>query len=96
LGLGVTIGLAGALTLTLGDRQSSFLAQLLDLSSSVLVFVAAGCAFVGGALLRRAAVTREKSDRAESELLQLHTGVASGEVMSRQRDQAREHASYDS
>ncbi len=93
LGLGAAIGLGGVLGLMFGDQQSARLAQILDFSTHVLVFVAAGCAFVAGALLGRAAAKREEADLAESELLQLYADVTPSELAPRQAERTREHVS---
>jgi hypothetical protein len=93
MGLGVAIGLGGALVLTLGSRQSSFPAQLLDVSAAILVFVAAGCALASGAVVRRAANRLEEATRTASERASLGAADGLGEMNARESRRVRVRAS---
>jgi uncharacterized membrane protein YedE/YeeE len=92
LGLGVVVGMGGALGLVLGTRSSSFRAQLLGLSAYTLVFVAAGCALAAGAMFRRAAVQREALNDAARTRAQFTAGGARSGMLAHQPTREREPA----
>lgn len=62
LGLGVGIGVVGAIGLATGFRPSQLPAGLLDLSVYKLTFVAAACVMAAGAFMRRADRARGKPE----------------------------------
>lgn len=62
LGLGVGIGVLGAIGLATGFRPSRLPAGLLDISVYKLTFIAAICVMAAGAFVRRVERTRRKSE----------------------------------